>query len=211
MDSQDPHQIVNPASARYTDRGSRFLSHAHPVTCDVNIEELLSKIAKKYPDATHLCYAWRMDPDRNREFFQDDGEPSGTAGLPILGVLRTHSLFQTLLTVTRYYGGTKLGRPGLINAYREAARMAIDNSVRIPLQLCRIVRVEYPYKLENDLRELITRFHITIHEESYLEKVRLKLSCRNEMEPVFCSLLQQLKHKGLDYEKLDTQYLPKKK
>ena len=109
--------IAAPAEAIYKEKSSKFLAYAYPVRTEDEIRELLDALRKRYYDATHHCYAWRLGPQGEQFRSNDDGEPSGTAGKPILGQLLSNSLTNCLIVVVRYFGGTKLGVSGLISAF----------------------------------------------------------------------------------------------
>lgn len=120
--------ITAPAEGLYKEKGSRFLSFIYPVTHEDEIREILRNIRKEHHNARHHCYAWRLGTEEIRFRANDDGEPSSTAGKPILGQLVSHDLTQVLLVVVRYFGGILLGTSGLIIAYREAAADAISKA-----------------------------------------------------------------------------------
>ncbi len=115
-----------PSEGIYKDKGSKFLSFAYPVETEEEIKELIGQKVKEYYDARHHCYAYRLGIDGENFRFNDDGEPSSTAGRPIYGQILSHDLSDILIIVVRYFGGTKLGVPGLIKAYKAAAADAIE-------------------------------------------------------------------------------------
>ena len=117
--------VAAPAEAACRERSSKFLSWIYPVRTEEEIRERLDALRKRYYDAKHHCYAWRLGPRGEAFRANDDGEPSGTAGKPILGQLLSNDITDCLVVVVRYFGGTKLGVPGLIAAYRESAAEAI--------------------------------------------------------------------------------------
>lgn len=200
--------LAQPASARLTDRGSRFHAHAFPVMDFEDIEKHRSAMAEQYPDATHHCYAWRYDPSRLREFAQDDGEPSGTAGLPILGVIRSESLVNVLVIVARYFGGTKLGKSGLIQSYRQAASLAVTNAQTLQLDRFTPFEIRYPYNQENRIRELISRFGIQVSQEQYLESIKMTLYCRSVHAGEVAGVLRHLAHHEVTSRIQPDCYLP---
>jgi len=120
--------ITKPAQGSYRDKGSKFLSYAYPVQSEAEIKEKLQELKKEHPSAKHHCYAWRLGVDGAAYRANDDGEPSGTAGKPILNQLQSSQLTNVLIVVVRYFGGTLLGVTGLIQAYKLAAADAIINS-----------------------------------------------------------------------------------
>jgi len=205
MDSDmtiEPLKTLTKAhSARYTDRGSRFYAYAFPVMDSDAIESRRSDIAEKYPDATHHCYAWRYNPFKPEEFAQDDGEPAGTAGLPILGVIKSALLINVLIIVVRYFGGTKLGKAGLIQAYREAAALSIASADKMSLDRFIPFRVLYPYEQENRIRELINRYRMDIAHETYLENISMTFYCKADHAAELEGILEHLAYLGVTFEK----------
>jgi len=120
--------IKAPAEGVFRDRGSKFLAYAYPVISEQEIKEKLVALQKEHPSANHHCYAWRLGPDAQAFRANDDGEPSNSAGKPILGQIQAKDLTNILIVVVRYFGGTLLGVSGLVNAYKEAAANALLNS-----------------------------------------------------------------------------------
>ena len=121
------YTLAAPSEASFTEKRSRFLSFAIPVESREQVREHVKRFSKEYFDARHVCYAFVLGADRSDFLANDNGEPSGTAGKPILGQINSFNLTNLLIVVVRYFGGVKLGTPGLIAAYREAARQAIEN------------------------------------------------------------------------------------
>jgi len=142
--------LAAPAEASLRERSSRFLAYAYPVCSEEEIRERLDALRKRYYDATHHCYAWRLGPRGGRFRSNDDGEPSGTAGRPILGQMLSHGITECLIVVVRYFGGTKLGVPGLIAAYKEAAAAVIAAAGITERTVDRTFRVQFPYEAMND-------------------------------------------------------------
>ena len=130
------------------ERSSKFLSFIYPVVNEEQIREALDALHKRYFDATHHCYAWRLGPRGEQFRANDDGEPSGTAGKPILGQMLSNELTDCLIVVVRYFGGTKLGVPGLIAAYKEAAANAIEAAKVIEKTVDRHLTIDFPYLVD---------------------------------------------------------------
>ncbi|MEN8154641.1 MAG: YigZ family protein [Acidobacteriota bacterium] len=150
------------------EKGSRFISFIFPVSGKESAEERLGEIRKKYFDSTHVCFGYRIgDGEEKTLKYSDDGEPSGTAGLPILNEIRGKELFNTLIIVIRYYGGTKLGTGGLARAYRDSAKLAVKNSKIIEKIVTKKKRINLPFELEGDLMKLINRFKLKLIEKNY--------------------------------------------
>lgn len=125
--------VTSQSTAEFRDKGSRFIALIIPVLSADEAKTVLKNIRAQYPDATHVCSAWHLKKDWKNGFASDDGEPSGSAGKPILNELYTANLANVMAAVVRYYGGTKLGVPGLIHAYKSATLKAIQNAEIIPL------------------------------------------------------------------------------
>lgn len=137
------------------ERSSKFLSYIYPVQNEEQIREALEALRKRYFDATHHCYAWRLGPRGEQFRANDDGEPSGTAGKPILGQLLSHELTDCLVVVVRYFGGTKLGVPGLIAAYKESAKQVIEEATIIEKTVDRLFTAHFPYLAMNDVMRIV--------------------------------------------------------
>ena len=155
MDDDRYLTVDGPAEAASRERSSKFLAYIYPVRTEEEIRERLDALRKRYYDATHHCYAWRLGPRGEAFRANDDGEPSGTAGKPILGQLLSNDITDCLVVVVRYFGGTKLGVPGLIAAYRESAAEAIAAAEIVELTVDRTVRVDFPYIAMNDIMRVI--------------------------------------------------------
>jgi uncharacterized YigZ family protein len=139
MKTDDHYRTIDqPTESNFRDRGSKFIGYAFPVTNEEQIKQHLQHLRKVHPSARHVCYAFRINPLNEYWRANDDGEPSSSAGKPILGQIRSLELQNVLVAVVRYFGGTLLGVPGLINAYREAAAEALQSAVIVE----KIVTVE---------------------------------------------------------------------
>jgi len=155
MASDTYKTIKSSARGLYKDRGSRFISLAYPVTGQDEIKGILDTIRRDYHDARHHCYAYMLGHDRLTWRINDDGEPSGTAGKPILGQINSAGLTNILVVVIRYFGGTLLGTSGLINAYRTATADALNNSQIIEKSLHAYYELKFPYSSMNDIMKII--------------------------------------------------------
>ncbi|RKY53721.1 MAG: YigZ family protein [Candidatus Neomarinimicrobiota bacterium] len=167
--------IVNHSEGFFKDRGSKFISHAYPVKTEEDVKEILAQLRKDYYDARHHCYAYILNPDKSAFRINDDGEPSGSAGKPIHGQLLSYDLTNTLVVVIRYFGGTKLGIPGLINAYREATRDALNQTEIITKTINEYFQIEYEYPLMGNVMRII--------KDENLEQIntQFEISCKIEM------------------------------
>ena len=147
--------IERPSESSFRDRGSRFIGKAIPVVTEQQVKQELESLRKQYFDATHHCYAYILGTDKSAWRVNDDGEPSGTAGRPIHGQILSADLTNILVVVIRYYGGTKLGVSGLINAYKTAAREAIGNAVVKNCIVKEVYRVEFEYAHMNEVMRIL--------------------------------------------------------
>ena len=163
--------IGQASTAEFRDKGSKFIANAFPVSSVDDFKKSLENIRKLHPKATHHCFAYRIGTDRNLFRGSDDGEPSGTAGKPILGQIDSKELTDTLIVVSRYFGGTLLGVPGLINAYKMAASMA--------LQVTPVLRkdIETIYKLHFDYTRMNEVMRIVKHRSARIVSQELQLFC----------------------------------
>ncbi|HNS17282.1 MAG TPA: YigZ family protein [Bacteroidales bacterium] len=161
--------ILDPVSGSFRDRGSKFLGFAYPVTSEEQIREHLTLIKKHYHDAHHHCYAWALGPDRSLYRINDDGEPSGSAGKPIYGQMLSRNLSDLLVVVVRYFGGTKLGIPGLINAYRTAAAEALSQAEIVTKTVTSAFRIRCAYALLQQVMHIIKDKNLILTENHFEE------------------------------------------
>ena len=166
------------AEAASRERSSKFLAYAYPVRTEEEIREHLDALRKRHFDATHHCYAGRLGPRGERYRTNDDGEPSGTAGKPILGQLLSAEVTDCLIVVVRYFGGTKLGVPGLIAAYREAAAEALAAATVVERTVDREIRVDFPYMAMNDVMRAIKECQPTVRAQRFDNLCTMELTIR---------------------------------
>ena len=153
---EDTYKTISaPSTGSYSEKRSKFLAYAFPVQTEAQVKERLTEIQKKHNDARHHCYAYILGPNKDAYRMNDNGEPSGTAGRPIHGQLMSKDLTNTLVIVVRYFGGIKLGVSGLINAYKTAARDALDNAIIIEKTVDEVYSLEFPYALMNDVMRVM--------------------------------------------------------
>lgn len=190
--------IAAPAEAVFKDKGSRFLAYAFPVRNESDIKECLEPLRKKYYDATHHCYAWRLGAAGELSRANDDGEPSGTAGRPILGQLLSRELTNVLIVVVRYFGGTKLGVPGLINAYRESAREVLDASKVVTLTVNARYDLSFAYQTMNDVMKIVKDMSPHVLSQNFDNVCRMEISIRRGLEAQMTWRLE--KCEGVQFE-----------
>ena len=162
----------------YTEKRSKSLAFAHHVDNIDQVKQLLAEYRKKYYDARHVCYAYMLGPAREEFRANDDGEPSSTAGKPILGQINSNELTDILIVVVRYYGGVNLGTSGLIVAYREAAADAIAHATIETRQVEEIVTYDFPYVMMNDVMRIVKEMQPRIVSQTYDNTCQISLSIR---------------------------------
>lgn len=164
--------LKSPIQAEFKDKGSRFLAFAYPVLTAEQVKKHVDDLRQEHHKARHWCYAYRLGVDGNQFRANDDGEPSGSAGRPILGQIDSFELTDVLVVVVRYFGGTLLGVPGLIHAYKTSTQMVLENAQIIERNIEKTVRIrcEYPY-----LNETI---RIAKNHQAEIIKQNLQLDCR---------------------------------
>ncbi len=163
----------------YKDRGSKFLGFAYPVEKEEQVEAHLLQLRKDHPKARHFCYAFRLGTEELFFRTQDDGEPSGTAGRPILGQIDSRQLTNTLVVVVRYFGGTLLGTGGLIQAYRQAAREALEATSVTKRYLMREMELTASYALAGELQDILNRLGFQVRERSFGSEAHFRIACRS--------------------------------
>ena len=185
--------IKQVAEGYYTEKRSRFISYAIPVRTVEEVKEQLEKYRKQYYDARHVCWAYMLGPERQTFRANDDGEPSSTAGKPILGQLLSNDITDCLVVVVRYFGGTKLGVPGLIAAYRESAAEAIAAAEIVELTVDRTVRVDFPYVAMNAIMRVVKEQQPRIEEQTFDNLCTMRLAIR---ESRAAGLIEKLRKAG---------------
>ena len=155
--------IEKSSTAEFKDRGSKFIAYAFPIQTADDFKMQLQDLKKEHPKAVHHCFAYRIGTDGNNFRSSDDGEPSGTAGKPILGQIDSKELVNVAIVVVRYWGGTLLGVPGLINAYKASAAMALQVTPIVQKQVEVLYSIEFDYTQMNDVMMILKQFNCTIY------------------------------------------------
>ncbi len=168
--------VASAAEGLFKDRGSRFISYIYPVSSEDRIKPLVDALKKEHHAARHHCYAYRIGYDGAVMRANDDGEPAGSAGRPILGAIDSAGLKDVLVVVVRYFGGILLGVPGLINAYREAAKDAISNSEIIVKTACDMYEIIFDYMQMNEVQKFIKSSGVEIMEKTFDLQCRMTVS-----------------------------------
>ena len=184
--------IATTSEGYYTEKRSKFLAFAHHVETAEHIKDLLASYRKKYYDARHVCYAYMLGAERTEFRANDDGEPSSTAGKPILGQINSNELTDILIVVVRYYGGVNLGTSGLIVAYREAAADALAHSTIETRQVEEIVKYTFSYPQMNDVMRIVKDMNPRIISQTYDNTCEITLSIRKSEADQLRSRLAKL-------------------
>lgn len=175
--------IERPAQAEFKDRGSSFLAYAFPIADPDDFKKHLQHLKKEHPKAVHHCFGYRLGLDANNFRVSDDGEPSGSAGKPILGQIDSKQLTNTLVVVVRYFGGTLLGVSGLINAYKTATALALQLTPTVQKQVMANYALHFDYTRLNDVMMIIKQFNCEVQKQE---------------QQLFCSM-----HVGIPRSRLD--------
>jgi len=179
--STDTYKTISKLSEGvYKEKGSKFISYAYPVRKEDECKEIIGKIKKEYYDARHHCYAYMLGAKKKDFRANDDGEPSSTAGKPILGQILSNDLTNLLIVVIRYFGGTKLGVSGLIHAYKTAAADAIENAEIINKTVNDIYEIFYDYLAMNDVMKIIKEDEPEQLSQEFNLKCKITLSIRQK-------------------------------
>lgn len=169
--------IQSSGEGLYKEKGSKFLAFACPVVNEESIKDHLATLQKQYHDARHYCYAWRLNPDKTHYRVNDDGEPPGSAGKPIYGQIVSRDLTNLLVVVVRYFGGTKLGVGGLIQAYRSAASDALDHCSIIESKVYERIKLEFAYEQMNPVMKVVKDFELDFEDQEFDLSCSLVLKC----------------------------------
>ncbi|MDE7427489.1 MAG: YigZ family protein [Muribaculaceae bacterium] len=172
--------IASEASAVYREKMSRFLAFAHPVASASEVKEKVAEYRKKYYDARHVCWAYVLGADRKTFQSNDDGEPSGTAGRPILGQINSAELSNVLVVVVRYFGGIKLGTSGLISAYKEATRMVLDEAEKVERHEETLISFVFPYLSMNSVMKLVKNSGARIKSQDFNNSCVMEIIIRSD-------------------------------
>lgn len=176
----------------YSEKRSKFLAFAHHVETIDEIKDILASYRKKYYDARHVCYAYVLGADKADFRANDDGEPSSTAGKPILGQINSYDLTNVLVIVVRYYGGVNLGTGGLIVAYRTAAADALDHATIETRLVEEVITYSFPYPMMNAVMRVIKEMQPHIVSQTFDNTCSISMSIRQEMAPILRDRLEKL-------------------
>lgn len=197
---EDQYQTIKaPSEGIFRDKGSKFIAYAYPFQHEEKLKEIILELKNQHPKARHWCYAYRLSPDRSIFRINDDGEPSGTAGRPILNTLLSKDLTNILVVVVRYFGGTLLGVPGLINAYKTATEEALNQAEVVEKRIQDIYEIQFEYAQMNDVMSLIKEEQLESHNHQFDLSCSLKLAINQSEVNKIISLLENIQSIKIKY------------
>jgi uncharacterized YigZ family protein len=186
--------IESNSEGNFKDKGSKFLAFAFPVQNEEQIKIFIADLKKRYHDARHHCYAYRINPENPVYRVNDDGEPSGTAGKPIYGQILSNNLINILIVVVRYFGGTLLGTSGLINAYRAAALDCIDKALIIDRTIENTLILNFEYEKLNMVMRIIKEENIRMVQQECAMECTMKINIRKSKMEKVINRLRKIDH-----------------
>lgn len=180
MDSKDTYKTILEASKEvlFKDKNSKFYGYAFPITSEEQVKLHIDRLKKEHFSARHWCYSWQIGINQISYRANDDGEPNNSAGMPIYGQIQSFDVTNVLVVVVRYFGGVKLGVSGLINAYREAAKMALETSEIIEKTIDTLFQIEFEYKDMNKVMRVIKEKNLQIESQEMNESCTIVVSTR---------------------------------
>lgn len=184
--------LARPSEAIFREKMSKFLAFAHPASTVEEAKAVIAQYQKKYFDARHVCWAYMLGFERTDFQSNDNGEPSGTAGKPILGQINSFGLTDTVIVVVRYFGGIKLGTSGLIAAYREAARLSLEEAEIVERKVMKHIEFTFPYLSMNDVMRLVKQSDLEILSQQFDNACAMTLAVRADDYDTVTSRLRDI-------------------
>ena len=176
---EDTYRTIRaPAEGLFKDKGSRFIAYAYPLKDESAVRAVVGDLKAQHPKARHHCWAYRLTPDRTIFRINDDGEPSGSAGRPILNTLLSNDVTDVLVVVVRYFGGTLLGVPGLIHAYKAATQAALSVADIIELTVNDMYRLTFGYEQLNDVMRIVKDENLTVFKQDFDNRCTMEIEIR---------------------------------
>lgn len=191
--------IKSPSEGLFKDKGSKFLAFAYPFTDENQVKSIIEPLRKEHFKAVHFCYAYRIGMDKTNFRVNDDGEPSGSAGRPILNVLLSKEITNILVVVVRYWGGTLLGVPGLINAYKSATEEALVNAEIIEKTVNEIYQITYGYVQMNDIMKVVKDFDLKIINQKFDNQCVIEIEFRTSLSPQVLGKLEKIEEIEVEF------------
>lgn len=193
MPANDTYKSISePSRGLFRDNGSRFLAFAFPVESEDDVKQIVSSLKKEYHDARHHCYAYRIGKDGQQWRANDDGEPSGSAGRPILGQIDSAGLSDVLVVVVRYFGGIKLGIPGLIRAYKTSTAEALASAVVKEKIAGEWHTLQFPYSSLPAVMKMVKDLDLPQRRQSFMERCSLEVFVRLSLLPDFGERIKKM-------------------
>ena len=193
--------ITTPYEGVFRDKGSKFIAYAYPFTDEGELKDSIAELKSLHPKARHHCWAYRLTPDRSVFRLNDDGEPSGTAGRPILNVLLSMDVTNVLVVVVRYFGGTLLGVTGLINAYKTATQEAFEGAEIIEKTLDDVYEVRFEYLQMNNIMRIIKEENVAVLDQQFDNDCSMRFSVRKTDVNTVIGRLEKIEGAKLHYIK----------
>ncbi|MDA7744520.1 YigZ family protein [bacterium] len=189
------HTIANVTHGDYRERGSKFLATAIPCSSEEELKSFIQELKKDHPSARHFCYGSVFGTEASEQRANDDGEPSGTAGLPIMNQILSSELTNTAVVIVRYFGGTKLGKSGLIHAYKEATKLALDDVKKKKIWIVEKVSIRFEYDDTGNIMRAIEQFPMAkIIEQNFLQSCELIVTVPQSAVDNALHLFDHLQH-----------------
>jgi uncharacterized YigZ family protein len=185
--------IVQPGTGDFRDRGSKFLAFSYPVSTTTEVKQLLQALKKEHPKANHHCYAYRLGTDGTQFRANDDGEPSGSAGKPILGQIDSLGLTYVLVVVVRYFGGSLLGVPGLINAYKAATAQALENLPTTEKWIEKAYDISFDYPAMGEVLYLLRQAAATIYSQELQLFCNIRAGIPRQVSDTYVQRLSEIR------------------
>lgn len=170
--------IDHPGEGQFKDKGSKFIGLAYPISNENDVKKILTDVKKQYHDARHHCFAYVLGPDKAAYRINDDGEPSGSAGRPIYNTILSKDLTNILIVVVRYFGGTKLGIPGLIHAYKEATLAALSSTITVEKVVMETYQLDFSFQQLNDVMRMVKDFSLKVIDSQFDNSCSIVYQCR---------------------------------
>ncbi|MBC35298.1 MAG: YigZ family protein [Bacteroidetes bacterium] len=197
---EDTYNTIDKTSeGLYKEKGSKFIARAFPVKTEEDVKACLADLRKEFYDARHHCYAYQLGFDKSAFRMNDDGEPSGTAGRPIFGQIQSHDLTNILIVVIRYFGGTKLGVSGLINAYKSAAKEAIYYNKIETKTIDEVYQLNFAYPIMNDVMKVMKDYSLEQFDQAFEMDCELKFIVRKGESNLVYDKLSKIRDLKIKY------------
>lgn len=197
---EDTYYTINDtAEGIFRDKGSKFIAYAYPFKDENKLKEIIAELKSLHPKARHHCWAYRLSPDRSVFRVNDDGEPSGTAGRPILNALLSKDVTNILVVVVRYFGGTLLGVPGLINAYKTATQEALEAATIVEQTVNDVYQIDFEYLAMNDVMRVIKDENLTVLEQQFDNACTMTVEMRKMQVNAFVQKMEKIEGAQIAY------------